>query len=70
MSDIIPHDRHTASAAMRFGKFMEMEAKVDIGTTGLLAVAALTSAILLSTSILVGTAIRENGRARELRRID
>lgn len=44
-----------ASVSLRAGGF-EFEAKVDVTTTGLLAIGGLVGSILLSTAVLVWTA--------------
>ena len=62
-------DRQTAHAKMEIGKALRLSAKTDVTVAGLLAVTVLVSGILLSTSVLVATAVREGRRARADKRL-
>lgn len=52
--------RQTARAMIRFGKRTRLSSEIDVSTGGLLAITVLVCGILLSTTVLVGTAIRES----------
>jgi hypothetical protein len=58
---------HRASASASIGRIAELRTEVEITSGGLLAVGALVSAILLSTAVIVRTAVggRRGRRARE-----
>ena len=58
------NDRQTARATIRIGRAVELDAQADLSTAGLIGIAMLVSGILLSTSVIVGTAIRESRRVR------
>ena len=51
-----------ASASFSAGKHVRAKLSVKLTSTGLLAVGGLVSAILLSTTVLVRTAVREGER--------
>ncbi len=53
---------HRASGSLSIGRIAELKTEVEITSGGLLAVGGLVSAILLSTAVLVGVAIRESRR--------
>lgn len=55
-------DRQTATAVLRLGRHARMRADVDVSAGGLLSITVLVCGILLSTSVLVATAIRESRR--------
>lgn len=57
-------ERQTARSLLRFGKRVKLTAQVDVTAAGLLSIGALVCGILLSTSVLVGTAIRDGRRWR------
>jgi hypothetical protein len=57
---------HRASASASIGRVAELRTEVEITSGGLLAVGALVSAILLSTAVIVRTAVGGR-RARRLR---
>lgn len=60
--DHVAGDRQRVEVRLRFGRACEFEAKVDVSSTGLLAITALVSGILLSTAVLVRSAVREGRR--------
>ncbi|MEE4452390.1 hypothetical protein [Novosphingobium resinovorum] len=51
-------DRQVASAAVRLGKVFSAEARADFSPAGLLAVGAMTGAILLGSALVVAAARR------------
>ena len=51
--------------AARATEHVRMVASVRVTTGGLLAIGVMVSCILLSTSVLVGTAVRESRRRRD-----
>jgi len=53
-------ERQTARSLAVFGKRARLRAQVDVTPAGLLSITALVCGILLSTAVLVGTAIRES----------
>lgn len=55
-------DRQRSDVELRFAKAIELKASVDVSSTGLLAISVLVTGILLSTAVLVGTAVREGRR--------
>lgn len=55
-------ERQTARTLARFGKRVRLSAELDVTPIGLLSITALVCGILLSTTVLVGTAIRESHR--------
>ena len=57
-------DRQLARVTVEFGKAVRMHAEASLTTRGLLGIGVLVSAILLSTSVLVATAIREGRKAK------
>jgi hypothetical protein len=57
-------ERQTARSVIRLGKAVKLTAEVDVTAAGLLSIGALVCGILLSTTVLVGTAIREGKRWR------
>ena len=57
-------DPQQSEMSLRIGEKSEARLTLSITPIGLLAVAALVSAILLSTRALVGTAIREGAAAK------
>ena len=57
-------ERQLARATLEIGKAVRMHAEVSLTTRGLLGIGVLVSGILLSTSVLVATAIREGRQAR------
>jgi hypothetical protein len=54
-------ERQTARSRLRLGP-VRMKARVDVTPVGLLTIGALVCGILLSTSVLVATAVREARR--------
>jgi len=54
-------ERQTARSRLRLGP-VRMKARVDVTPAGLLTIGALVCGILLSTSVLVATAVREARR--------
>ena len=54
-------ERQTARSRLRLGP-VRMKARVDVTPAGLLTIGALLCGILLSTSVLVATAVREARR--------
>ncbi len=57
-------DRQLARVTVEFGKAVRMHAEASLTTRGLLGIGVLVSGILLSTSVLVATAIREGRKAK------
>ncbi|MFC4256267.1 hypothetical protein GRI97_10940 [Altererythrobacter xixiisoli] len=55
-------ERQTAKVGMRLGKRVKFVARADLTPAGLLAISALVCGILLSTSVIVKTALDGNGR--------
>lgn len=55
-------DRQRGAVHLRFGQTVDIKASVDVTITGLLAITALVSGILLSTAVLVRSAVREGRR--------
>jgi len=55
-------ERQTARTVVRLGRRVKLTAEVDVTPAGLLSIGALVCGILLSTTVLVGTAIREGRR--------
>jgi hypothetical protein len=55
-------DRQRSEFHLRFGQAVDIRASVDVSSTGLLAITALVSGILLSTAVLVRSAVREGRR--------
>lgn len=55
-------DRQRSEVHLRFGQAVEIKASVDVTGAGLLAITALVSGILLSTAVLVRSAVRERRR--------
>jgi hypothetical protein len=55
-------DRQRAEFHLRLGETREMKMTVDVSSSGLLAITALVSGILLSTTVLVRSAVREGRR--------
>ena len=53
---------HRARGLLSIGRAVELKTEVEITSGGLLAVGGLISAILLSTAVLVGVAVRESRR--------
>ena len=53
-------ERQTASSLIRLGRHVRFRADVDVTPAGLLGITVLVCGILLSTSVLVATAIRES----------
>ncbi|EQB08147.1 MAG: hypothetical protein K0R64_2985 [Novosphingobium lindaniclasticum] len=60
-------DRQTASARVKLGKWVELDARTDFSPPGLVAVGLLVSGILLSTSVLVTAAGRVRTRRIQAR---
>lgn len=58
--------RHRAKATIRIGRHSRFTARVDVTSTGLLAVGALVSSILLSTAVLVRVSVREGAEAKAI----
>ncbi|KTR82495.1 hypothetical protein NS277_13550 [Novosphingobium barchaimii] len=56
-------ERQVARSLVRVGKFVKVRATVELTPIGLLSIGAMVSGILLSTSVLVATAVRESRRA-------
>lgn len=52
--------RQTARLSIRLSRPTSVEADVDVSTSGLLAITGLVCGILLSTTVLVATAISES----------
>jgi hypothetical protein len=57
-------ERQTARSVARFGKQVKLRAELDVTPAGLLSIGVLVCGILLSTTVLVGTSIRETRRSR------
>jgi hypothetical protein len=55
-------ERQTARSHIRLGKRVRLTAEVDVTAAGLLSIGVLVCGILLSTTVLVGTAIRDGKR--------
>jgi hypothetical protein len=55
-------DRQRAELHVRFGQAVDVKTSLDVSSAGLLAITALVSSILLSTAILVRSAVREGRR--------
>lgn len=55
-------DRQRGEVHLRIGQTVDIKASVDVTSTGLLAITALVSGILLSTAVLVHCAVREGRR--------
>jgi hypothetical protein len=55
-------DRQRSEIQLRFGRAVDIKASADVSSTGLLAIAVLVSGILLSTAVLVRSAVREGRR--------
>lgn len=55
-------ERQVARSLFRVGKSVKVRATVELTPIGLLSIGAMVSGILLSTSVLVATAIRESRR--------
>ncbi|MGF7150766.1 hypothetical protein FHS96_004427 [Sphingomonas zeicaulis] len=58
-------ERQHARFAARATDHVRMAASVRVTSGGILAIGVMVSCILLSTSVLVGTAVRESRRRRE-----
>lgn len=58
----LPGQRQAGRAVIRLGRHVRLSAEVDVTPAGLLSITALVCGILLSTTVLVGTAIREARR--------
>jgi len=52
-----------ASVSLAFGRHSGLSATVRVTNGGLLAIAALVSAVLLSTAVLVRTAVKDGARS-------
>ena len=57
-------ERQLARVTVELGKAVRMHAEASLTTKGLLGIGVLVSGILLSTSALVATAIREGRKAK------
>lgn len=57
-------DRQIASVSFNLTKYSGLRAEAELSERGVYAVAALVSAVLLSTAVLVFVAVREGGRAK------
>lgn len=57
-----PLDRQRSEIQLRFGRAVDIKASADVSSAGLLAIAVLVSGILLSTAVLVRSAVREGRR--------
>lgn len=57
-------DRQFARATLEIGKAVRMHVEASLTTKGLLGITVLVSGILLSTSVLVATSIREGRKAK------
>jgi len=55
-------DRQRSKVHLHFGQAVDIKASVDVSSTGLLAITALVSGILLSTAVFVRSAVREGRR--------
>jgi len=55
-------DQQSGELSLRLGKNAGLDLRLKLTTGGILAVAALVSSILLSTAVLVGTAVHEGKR--------
>lgn len=66
---VLDHSQ-SARASVKVGRLFELEAEANLTTGGLLAITVLVSGILLSTTVLVATAVREGRRARHQRALD
>jgi hypothetical protein len=55
-------DRQRGEIHLRVGQGVEIKANVDVSRTGLREITALVSGILLSTAVLVRSAVREGRR--------
>ncbi|ONF96529.1 hypothetical protein [Sphingomonas jeddahensis] len=64
LPDMAP--QHRARATIRIGKHGRLTARLDITSIGLLAVGALVSSILLSTTVLVRASVREGAQAKAI----
>jgi anti-sigma-K factor RskA len=62
------HIHQRARATMRIGRHTRFAARVEVTSTGLLAIGALVSSILLSTAVLVRVSVREGGKAKAIQR--
>jgi len=58
----IASNRQTAMAQVRLGRSVRLKARLNLTPAGIWAIAGLVSGILLSTSVLVATAVREARR--------
>lgn len=61
----LDQDRQMARATLELGKALKLQAEANLTPKGLLSIGVLVSGILLSTSVLVATAIRHGRKARE-----
>ena len=57
-------ERQLARVSLEIGKAVRMHAEASLTPKGILGIGVLVSGILLSTSVLVATAIREDRKAR------
>lgn len=57
-------ERQTARSLIRLGRRVKLAADLDVTPAGLLSITVLVCGILLSTTVLVGTAIRESRSSR------
>lgn len=57
-------ERQLARVTVELGKAVRMHAEASLTAKGLLGIGVLVSGILLSTSVLVATAIREGRKAK------
>ena len=62
LNELATTDRQRSEIHLRFGQAVDLKASVDVSSTGLLAITALVSGILLSTAVLVRSAVRERRR--------
>jgi hypothetical protein len=53
-------ERQSARGLIRLGKHVRLRADVDVTPAGLLSITVLVCGILLSTTVLVGTAVRDS----------
>jgi hypothetical protein len=61
-SELQGPDRQRSEVSLRFGRAVDIKASVDVTSTGLLAITALVSGILLSTAVVVHSAMRKSRR--------
>lgn len=60
------NERQLTRVTVEVGKAVRMHAEASLTTKGLLGIGVLVSGILLSTSVLVATAIRDGRKAKAI----